>query len=99
MKNAMPMKSVGEALDVRNTTMMNYECALNIPDEKEKQKYMNLVVVGGGPTGVEVSGAIAEMRSYVLPKDYPELNFKRMRICLVESSPRVLNGMSEEASK
>lgn len=98
-KHAMPMKTVGEALDIRNMILCNYEFALNIEDETEKQKYMNLVVVGGGPTGVEVSGAIAEMRRHVLPKDYPELDFKKMRICLVESSPRVLNGMSEEASE
>jgi len=60
---------------------------------------LNIVVVGGGPTGVETSGALAEMKRFVLPKDYPEIDFNRMKIYLVESSPRLLNGMSEISSK
>ena len=58
-----------------------------------------MVIVGGGPTGVELSGAIAELKNYVLPKDYPELDFSRMKIRLYEAAPRLLNGMSDKAGK
>jgi NADH dehydrogenase len=68
-------------------------------DKEEQDKLMNIVVVGGGPTGVEVSGTLAEMKKYILPKDYPELDFNRMQIFLLEGSPKLLNGMSEKASQ
>jgi NADH dehydrogenase len=97
-KYAFPMKSVGESLGLRNTILNNFEKALNHPDPEIQERLMNIVVVGGGPTGVEISGALAEMKRYVLPKDYPELDFSRMRIFLVESGSRVLRGMSERSS-
>lgn len=97
--NAVPMKSVSEALYVRNLILQNFEKALNIDDAVLQSKYLNVVIVGGGPTGVELAGAIAEMRAYVLPKDYPELDFAQMNIYLLEASPRLLNGMSELASR
>jgi NADH:ubiquinone reductase (H+-translocating) len=97
-KYAFPMKSVGESLGLRNTILNNFEKALNHPEPGMQERLMNIVVVGGGPTGVEISGALAEMKRYVLPKDYPELDFSRMRIFLVESGPRVLRGMSERSS-
>jgi NADH dehydrogenase len=96
--NAVPMKSVGEALYLRNTVLCNFEKALNVPVQK-KQEYLNIVVVGGGPTGVEVSGALAEMRKSILPKDYPELDFKKMNIYLVEASEKTLGVMSEASAK
>jgi len=99
MAHAMPMKSVSEALDIRNRVLENYERALVTPDKKEQQALMNMVVVGGGPTGVEVSGTLAEMKRHILPRDYPELDFKNMQISLVEASPKLLNTMSPEASK
>ena len=99
MENAIPMKSVGEALALRNTILQNYEDALITEDPEQRKGLMNIVVVGGGPTGVEVSGTLAEMKKIVLPKDYPELNFKMMQVHLLEGSPRVLNGMSDAASK
>lgn len=71
---------------------------MNVPDEK-KQEYLNIVIVGGGPTGVEISGALAEMRKKILPKDYPELEFKKMNIYLVEASDKTLGAMSEISSK
>ena len=96
-KNALPMKSVGEALYLRNTILQNLENAL-VADEATKKALLNIVVVGGGPTGVEVSGALAEMKNNVLPKDYPEINFKDMAIYLVEAGPKTLGTMSEQAS-
>ncbi len=96
-KNAIPMKSVNEALYLRNTLLQNFEDALSVNDE-ERQALLNIVVVGGGPTGVEVSGALAEMKKNILPKDYPELDFKKMNIYLIESGPKTLGSMSEESS-
>ena len=97
-KFSLPMKSVGESLGLRNTILNNFEKALNTDIPEEQAALMNMVIVGGGPTGVEVSGAVAEMKNFVLPKDYPELDFKRMRIFLIESSQRLLGGMSEKSS-
>jgi len=94
-KYAMPMKSVGEALALRNTLLQNFEDALIDDNPDDFQGKMNIVVVGGGPTGVEVSGTLAEMKLQVLPKDYPELDFSKMNIFLLEASPRTLNVMSE----
>jgi NADH dehydrogenase len=97
-KNALPMKSVSEALYLRNTILQNLESALTTEDEETKKALLNIVIVGGGPTGVEVSGALAEMKRTVLPKDYPELDFKTMTIYLVEAGAKTLGTMSEKAS-
>lgn len=94
-QNAFSMKSVSEALLLRNTLLQNYEQALIARSAIEREALLNIVIVGGGPTGVELAGAIAEMKSQILPKDYPELNFDHMHIHLVEATPRLLNGMSE----
>ncbi len=99
MKHAMPMKSVGEALALRNTILQNYENALITSDEATRKGLMNMVIVGGGPTGVEVAGTLAEMKRTVLPKDYPELDFNLMQVHLLEGSNRVLSSMSEIASE
>ena len=96
-KFAMPMKSISEALSIRNTLFQRLEDAVNASNEEEREKCMNIVIVGGGPTGVEVAGTLVEMRSYILPKDYPEMDFKKMKIVLLEGSPRVLNAMSDES--
>ena len=93
-KNAFSMKSVSEALLLRNTLLQNYELALNAEDEDQRTSLLNVVIVGGGPTGVELAGAIAEMKKKILPKDYAELNFRNMHIYLLEAAPRLLNGMS-----
>lgn len=95
---SIPMKSVGEALALRNRLLENFEKALITTDERERNALLNIVVVGGGPTGVEVSGTLSEMKKTVLPKDYPELNFESMKIYLVEASPKVLGPMSPQAS-
>lgn len=98
MERAIPMKSVGEALALRNTILQNYEEAVLADQEDELEGLMNIVVVGGGPTGVEVSGTLAEMKNQVLPKDYPELDFNKMQVYLLEGSPKVLGSFSEHAS-
>jgi NADH dehydrogenase len=96
--NAFPMKSTVEALQIRHRLIQNFEDALLAKNEETVQRLMNVVVVGGGPTGVEVSGALAEMKKYVLPKDYPELDFRKMNIYLLEGGDRTLATMSEKSS-
>ncbi len=98
-KYAFPMKSTVEALDLRNRILQNFEIALTTTDALELQRLLNIVVVGGGPTGVELSGAIADMKRFVLPKDYPELDFNKMNIYLLEGSPKTLGVMSEKSSE
>lgn len=98
-EKSFPMKSVPEALLLRNTLLQNLEAALITDDPDERKGLLNLVIIGGGPTGVELSGAIAEMKRFILPKDYPELDFSEMNIYLVEALPKVLNSMSEKASR
>src|SRR5687768_10491565 len=79
-QNSFSMKSVSEALLLRNTLLQNYEQALICKSEEEKAALLNVVIVGGGPTGVELAGAIAEMKAKILPKDYPEINFSKMNV-------------------
>lgn len=98
-ENALPMKSTVEALQLRYRLLKNFEKALTVKDPGELQRLMNIVVVGGGPTGVEVSGALAEMKKYVLPKDYPELDFSNMNIWLLEGGPKTLGAMSEKSAQ
>ena len=97
--NSLPMKSIAEALAIRNKILQNYEDALSISDAQEQQAYMNIVVVGGGPTGVEVAGTLAEMKKHILPKDFPELQFDKMQIHLLEASPKLLANLSEKSSE
>ncbi len=96
--NAFPMKSTVEALQLRHRLIQNFEDALIVKDNTSFEKLMNIVIVGGGPTGVELAGALAEMKKYVLPKDYPELDFTKMNIYLLEGGPRTLASMSEKSS-
>ena len=97
MDNAFPMKSTVEALQLRHRLLHNFEDALHAKDEKELRRLMTIVVVGGGPTGVELSGAIADMKRFVLPKDYPELDFNQMKIYLLEGTGKTLAAMSEKS--
>lgn len=99
MENSIPMKSVSEALYIRNKIISNYERAVNISDVTIRKTMMNVVIVGGGATGVELAGAMAGLRNNVLPKDYPQLNFKNMKVVLAEAGPALLAGMSPEASQ
>jgi NADH dehydrogenase len=97
-EKSKPMKTLSEAILLRNSILENFETALNNSSEAIKDHLMNFVIVGGGPTGVELAGAIAEMKKYVLPGDYPELDFSRMRIILVEGLDTLLPGMSSFSS-
>ncbi|MFP4088747.1 MAG: NAD(P)/FAD-dependent oxidoreductase [Cyclobacteriaceae bacterium] len=97
---AFPMKQVPQALNLRSHLLQNFERAVTSEDEEEIDRLTNFVIVGGGPTGVEVAGALGELKVHVLPNDYPELNFShRMKIYLVEGLERLLPGMSEKAGK
>ncbi len=95
----IPMKSVSEALYLRNRILDDYEKALSETDYERRQGFIDIVIVGGGPTGVEVAGALAEMKQYILPKDYPELNVKEVDIHLIQGGPVLLQGMSDNASE
>jgi len=94
----LPMKDVVEALNLRSKIIENFEEALSTTDLKERQRLMNFVIVGGGPTGIELAGALAELKEHILPNDYPDLDIRRMQISIVEANGRVLKGMSKEAS-
>ncbi|EDM35260.1 putative NADH dehydrogenase [Pedobacter sp. BAL39] len=97
--NAMPMKSIPEALNLRSLFLQNLELAQIEEDPQTLKQLLNFVVVGGGPTGVETAGAIAELKKHILKNDYPELNIDLVNIYLVEGSPEVLGVMSDQASK
>lgn len=97
-ERAIPMKTVSEALALRNRLLQNFEDALSVDSEDERAGLLNVVVVGGGPTGVELSGTLAEMKHYILPKDYPEMDFQSMQIYLLEGSKELLGAMSDESS-
>lgn len=99
MEHSIPMKSVSEALFIRNKIISNYERAINIEDEEALKSLLNVVIVGGGPIGVELAGAMAELRNRVLPKDYPQLDFANMKVVLVEMGDQLLSGMSEVSSR
>jgi len=98
-KYSIPMKAVSESVYLRNTLLLNFEKAVTVRDEEQLMRLMHVVVVGGGPTGVEVCGALAEMRKFILPKDYPDLDFRRMQITLVESNAHLLMGMRPESGR
>ncbi len=93
------LKTVSEALYLRNKILKNYEKALVTDDEKGREAALNIVIVGGGPTGVELAGAIAEMKKNILPIEYPELDFSKMNIYLIEAVDRLLNSMTEFSSR
>lgn len=97
-EEAMPMKNVSEAMGLRNALLDNFERALTCAGEQERQELLNVVIVGGGATGVEIAGALSEMKNFVLPKDYPDLPSSLMHIYLIEAGPRLLAAMSEDSS-
>jgi NADH dehydrogenase len=96
---AIPIKTIEDAIALRNKILRNFERALLTDDEELMNSLMDYVVVGGGPTGVEIAGALAELKLHVFPQDYKELDFMKMDIHLIQSGSRLLNGMSEEASQ
>ena len=98
-KNTMEMKSVPQSLNIRSLILENFEEALLTDNIEERNALMNFVIVGGGPTGVELAGALAEMKKGILPKDYPDLDIRQMQINLIQSSECLLQGMSAKASE
>lgn len=96
---AFPLKQIPQALDLRSHILQNFEKAVLTQKLQEINSLIDIVIVGGGPTGVELAGAMAELKRSVLPKDYPELDFDEMDIYLVEGLPRLLNGMSDASAK
>lgn len=97
--NSMPMKTVPQALDIRSLILQNFEKATIAKTPEARKAFLNFVIVGAGPTGVELAGAIAELKNNILPKDYHDLNRDDMQIYLLEGSDRVLPPMSTHASK
>ena len=98
-KETYPMKSLDDALTLRNAILTDLEMALTEPDYDTRQGYIDIVIVGGGATGVELAGALAEMKKYILPKDYIELDEKEVDIHLLQGGSSLLMGMSEEAQR
>ena len=94
----MPMKSIPEALNLRSMILQNLEEALIETDELKKNALLNFVVVGGGPTGVELSGALAELKNHILHEDYPELSIDLVKVSIIEGSETLLGSMSAQAS-
>jgi NADH dehydrogenase len=98
-KHSLPMKNLVESLDLRSRILKNFEKALNTNDLDQQEALMSFVIVGGGPTGVELAGALAELKKQILPKDYPDLDIRKMQIHLVEAADRLLANMSQTASE
>lgn len=96
---AFPLKQVPQALDLRSHILQSFEQAVISNQLQERQELMNFVIVGGGPTGVEVAGALGELKNHVLPQDYPDLDFRQMNIYLVEGQDRLLAGMSDRSGE
>lgn len=98
-EEAMPMKTVSEAMGLRNAILSNFERAITCATEEERQELLNVVIVGGGATGVEIAGALSQMKRYVLPYDYPDMDAAQMHIYLLEAADRLLSGMSPDSSE
>ena len=97
--SALPMKSVSESMRLRNTILQNLERAETEDNEARKQALMNIAIVGGGPSGVEIAGVLAGMKQTILPRDYPDLDTSCMHIYLINATPRLLGAMSERSSR
>lgn len=94
-QHALSMKTASDAILIRNTILENFEMALLETDRQKIGEYLNIILVGGGPTGVELAGALAEMKKYIFPKDYPELDLSKMRIVIYEASPKLLAAIQQ----
>ena len=98
-RNSMAMKTIPQSLNIRSLILENFEQAVLTKDVTEQNSLINFVLVGGGPTGVELAGALAEMKKAILQKDYPDLDIAKMQINLIQSGDRILNTMSEKSSQ
>jgi NADH:ubiquinone reductase (H+-translocating) len=97
-RNSMSMKTIPQSLNIRSLILENFEQAVLTKDVAERNTLINFVLVGGGPTGVELAGALAEMKKAILQKDYPDLDIAKMEINLIQSGDRILNTMTEKSS-
>lgn len=96
---AYPMKTIPEAIQLRNRILQTFEDALNTTNPEKLQSLLNFVIVGGGATGVELAGALSEMKQYILPKDYPDKDFSKLTIYLLEGTAHTLSPMSAGSQK
>ena len=94
-----PLKSIPDALNMRSFIYQNLEKSLTKQQDESLEEILNIAIVGGGPAGIEIAGALAEMKKYVIPKDFPDLDTSKLSINLYQSAPKLLNAMSEDASK
>ena len=98
-QNALPMKSIEDAINLRNHLLLNMEKASIINDPEEKERHLNVVIAGGGPSGVELAGMLAEMGETIVRKEYPEIKMGNSRIHLIDASPHLLGPMSKKAQE
>lgn len=98
-EHTMALKNTSEALFNRNRILDSFEQAQNTGDEEERKRLMTFVIVGGGATGIELAGSLAEMKRFVLPQDFPDLNMNGMRIILIDLAPRLLSAFSDVSSQ
>jgi NADH:ubiquinone reductase (H+-translocating) len=97
-KHALSMKTTEEAIEIRNKILLNFEKIISAT-EQTKEALLNIVIVGAGPTGVELAGAFSEMKKHILPRDYPHIDFSKLSIILLEGSKHTLNNMSDESKR
>jgi NADH dehydrogenase len=97
-KHALAMKTTEESIEIRNNILLGFEKYISSTDG-EKEALLNIVLVGAGPTGVELAGAFSEMKKHILPRDYPQTDFSKLKIILLDGSKNTLNSMSDEAKK
>ena len=98
-KTLLPLKSIPDALNLRSFIFQNLEKSLTKQTKESIEEILNIAIVGGGPAGIELAGALAEMKRHVIPKDFPDLDTSKLSINLYQSSPKLLNAMSDESSK
>ncbi len=98
-QHAMPMKTIDDALNLRNHILLNLEKLVKTTDVAEREALRNIVIAGGGPTGVEIAGMLAEMRHNILAKDYPELDNTNGKLYLVDAGPALLGPMSKKSQQ
>jgi len=95
---SMPMKNINQAINLRHMILQNFEQALGMANQRKKKSIMNYVIAGGGPTGVELAGALGEIKKNVLPSEYPELESDLMQVNLIQAGDRILPMFSEKSS-
>src|SRR6478609_9635726 len=98
-QNALPMKTIGDSLNLRNHVLLSMERAVRATDNIQREKYLTIVIAGGGPSGVEVAGMLAEMGHYIAAKEYPEITDLKSYIHLIDASPALLGPMSKVAQE